>query len=347
MPARVRAAVLRGLDELVEDLGGDPAGLLGSRGITSEDLRSDDAVIPAGSAVRLLRTAAQELGRPDLGLLLAARQDLSTLGVLGLAMANSETIGRAVDCAEQFLFVQNQTVQVHRAPDPERMAGTDAVVYRLAVPDLSHEPQAVDAGVGLLHRLLVTMSGGYELRGVHLPHPPLTDASVYRDFFGAPVRFGAREALLRVPTALFDQPMALPVHRELQQAVLRHLQSVYVDPGSSLTATVRAAVGRGLGTVPARIEVYAQSLHMHSRTLQRRLAAEGTSFQAVLDHARRSAAHRLLTQTDMPLSRIAVMVELAGPPSLTRACRRWFGRAPSQVRRDAAAERSADVVAQG
>ena len=51
----------------------------------------------------MLRTAAKALNRPDLGLRLAARQDLSTLGVLGLAMANSETVGKALDCASQFL----------------------------------------------------------------------------------------------------------------------------------------------------------------------------------------------------------------------------------------------------
>src|SRR3546814_10022263 len=36
VPARVRAAVLRGLDELVEDLGADPNGLLGPHGIAPE-----------------------------------------------------------------------------------------------------------------------------------------------------------------------------------------------------------------------------------------------------------------------------------------------------------------------
>jgi AraC-like DNA-binding protein len=86
---------------------------------------------------------------------------------------------------------------------------------------------------------------------------------------------------------------------------------------------------------------------MHPRTLQRRLAAEGTTFEAIVDSARRSAALRLLTQTDVPMSQVALMVELAGPPSLTRACRRWFGRTPTQVRRDAMEARAATAVAQG
>ncbi|MFI8895628.1 hypothetical protein [Streptomyces paradoxus] len=54
-----------------------------------------------------------------------------------------------------------------------------------------------------------------------------------------------------------------------------------------------------------------------------------------MDDVRKNAAHRLPTGTDMPFSRIASLVELAGQAALTRAVRRWFGRTPTQVRRDA------------
>ncbi|NUS58484.1 MAG: helix-turn-helix domain-containing protein, partial [Streptomycetaceae bacterium] len=83
------------------------------------------------------------------------------------------------------------------------------------------------------------------------------------------------------------------------------------------------------------------------RTLQRRLAQEGTSFQAILDDVRKTAAHRLLTGTDMPFSQVASLVELAGQAALTRAARRWFGKPPSQVRREARHGRPPAGVAQG
>lgn len=346
MHEHIRAAVIRGVDGLIDDLGGDSKGLLSDFGVSAADLDSDDVLIPASAAVRILRAGGRSLRCPDFGLRLAARQDLSTLGVLGLAMANSDTIGDALDCAAQFHFVQNHTVRLSREPDPERYAGVSAVAYRLSSPDVPHEPQAVDAALGLLHRILTMMSGGYELHGVHVPHPALTDESIYGDFFGAPVRFDAKDAVLRVSTQIFERPMSMPVHRELRQMVVDYLQSNYVDPRSGVAATVRRAVGRGLGTVPARIDVFAGWLHLHPRTLQRRLAAEGTSFEAILDDARKNAAYRLLTQTDVPLSQVAPLVELAGTPQLIRAVRRWFGRTPAQVRREARAARLVPGVAE-
>jgi AraC-like DNA-binding protein len=342
----IRAAAIRGIDRLIDDLGGDGAGLLDEFGVSPSDLESEHCLLPAETAGRILRRATKTLKCPDFGLRLAARQDMSMLGPLALAVGNCDTVGEGLDCASRFLFVHNQGIRLSREPDPERFAGVGAVAYRMLHPDIPYEPQTIDAGLGLLHRNITTMSGGYELLGVYLPHPPLTDESVYAEFFGAPVRFDTGRALLRVPTKLFAQPMSAPVNPELRRMVVEYLEAHYSDPRESVATTVRLAVGRALGTVPVRIDLVAQWMHMHPRTVQRRLAQEGTSFQAILDDVRKNTAHRLLTSSDMPLPQVASLVELAGQAVLTRAARRWFGRTPTQVRRDAAAV-VPQVVAQG
>ncbi|WP_034239324.1 AraC family transcriptional regulator [Saccharomonospora iraqiensis] len=335
MQVHIQAAAVREVDGLIDDLGGDARRLLAEFGVLPENLNSDNALIPASTAVRILRTAAKLLNCPDFGLRLAARQDMSMLGPVALAMSNSETVGEAMECAGRFLFVHNRTVRLSREPDPERHAGVSAVVYRLRHPDIPHEPQAVDAGLGVMHRNLIAMSGGYKLLGVYLPHPPLAKKSVYTDFFGAPVRFNCDDALLRIPAKVFDQSLAAPVNPELRRMVVEYMEQNYADPRQELATTVRSAVGRALGNIPVRIEVLADLFYMHPRTLQRRLAAEGTSFEAIVDDARKNTAYRLLTQTGMPLAQVASLVELAGSPSLTRAVRRWFGRTPTEVRRAA------------
>jgi AraC-like DNA-binding protein len=77
----------------------------------------------------------------------------------------------------------------------------------------------------------------------------------------------------------------------------------------------------------------ARVLDLHPRTLQRRLAEEGTTFGAVLDETRRSAALRWLTTTDVPLGQIAGLVGLSESSALTRCARRWWGAPPRDVRR--------------
>ena len=71
----MRAAGLRGLPALVDRLGGDGARLLARFHIAPGALDSDDAVVPAGAAGRVLETAAAALARPDLGLRLAGQQN--------------------------------------------------------------------------------------------------------------------------------------------------------------------------------------------------------------------------------------------------------------------------------
>lgn len=76
---------------------------------------------------------------------------------------------------------------------------------------------------------------------------------------------------------------------------------------------------------------------MHPRTLQRRLAAEGQTFESILDDVRRRTALEVIVETDLPLCHVAALVGLAEQATLTRAVRRWCGLTPSALRRAGAA----------
>ncbi|MGB8945046.1 MAG: helix-turn-helix transcriptional regulator, partial [Streptomyces sp.] len=95
---------------------------------------------------------------------------------------------------------------------------------------------------------------------------------------------------------------------------------------------VRAVVGRSLGTSPPEIGTVAHLLNVHPRTLQRRLRAVGTTFAEVIDEERRSAARRYLTETDLPLGQVALLLGLSEQSALNRCCRRWWGTTPRAVR---------------
>ncbi|WP_245439728.1 helix-turn-helix domain-containing protein [Microvirga aerophila] len=76
----------------------------------------------------------------------------------------------------------------------------------------------------------------------------------------------------------------------------------------------------------------ARRFSMHHRTLSRHLAREGVSFQQVADEMRFAIACDLLTNTDMALDQISIMLRFSEPSAFTRAFRRWSGRAPSAWR---------------
>jgi AraC-like DNA-binding protein len=339
MSSVVRAALFRGLPQLVDRLGGDGDAVLARFRVPDGSLDSDDALLTARTAGILLETAAVELQCPDIGLRLAERQDIGVLGPLSLALESSATLGEALDCASRFLFAHSPASRVAQIPDPDGVAGVVGLFYETTGEAL--HPQAIDHGLGLFHRITALLHGGpYGLRSAHLPHPPVAPVTRYTGFFGADVRFERPAAVLRVPAQLLSA--RLPgANRMLRDITLDYLATHFTDPGRTVTDEVRLLLTRAMGTSPVSIAAVARLLSMHPRTLQRRLAAESTTFEAILDDVRREAALRLITDTDLPLAQVTALVGLTEQSALSRAGRRWFGRSPRELRRG---QRAARVV---
>ena len=73
-------------------------------------------------------------------------------------------------------------------------------------------------------------------------------------------------------------------------------------------------------------------LGLNPRTLQRRLASAGASFDEIREDVYRTAAMHYLCETQMPLGQVAAALGYSEQSAFTRACRRWFGATPSTVR---------------
>lgn len=76
----------------------------------------------------------------------------------------------------------------------------------------------------------------------------------------------------------------------------------------------------------------AASLGMSTASLRRRMSAAGTSFRAVIDQHRQQRVEALL-YTAMPLADIAIEAGYSDVRSLRRACSKWFGNSPADLRR--------------
>ncbi len=71
---------------------------------------------------------------------------------------------------------------------------------------------------------------------------------------------------------------------------------------------------------------------MSPRTLQRRLQAEGTTFQDVLSSTRESLARHYLGRTGVATGEIAFLLGYEDPGSFHRAFRDWTGQTPGTAR---------------
>lgn len=334
MGPAIRASSLRGFVPLVERLGGEPDRLLARFGISADALGSEDAWVPITEHDLMLDAAADELRCPDLGLRLAETQDLTILGPLAVAIQACPTAAEALETGSRHLYAHSPALRVAVEPDPHGRQGVVALTYRKDLRESPYSPQATELGLGLFFRIASTLVGGLSgLRSVELPHQPLSPVRRYTDYFGADVKFGRTTALLRVDRGVLDEAFTT-ANESIRLLAVDHLSARYPDPAQRLSTQVRGALAEALGTSPPAVAAVARMLALHPRTLQRRLAAEGTTFEAVLDEVRRDAARRHLTTTTLPLAQVATLVGFTEQSTLSHAVRRWFGCSPRELRRE-------------
>jgi AraC-like DNA-binding protein len=172
-------------------------------------------------------------------------------------------------------------------------------------------------------------------RLVTFRHPAPPDVTAHAACFGT-VEFSAPRVSLVFSAANADEPLGTAVPG-LAAYLERHMASIAarLSLRTPDTVRVRAAIVEDIreGRTPSRARA-ATRLRMSLRTLNRRLAEEGTTFHRVVDETRRDLAEELLAGRTHAVKEIADLLAFADVRSFHRAYRRWTGKTP-RARREA------------
>lgn len=113
---------------------------------------------------------------------------------------------------------------------------------------------------------------------------------------------------------------------DLRRQLTAHTESV------PLSTRVRSALLELLPAGDATADSASRHLHMSRRSLQRRLAEEGTNFKEILDRTRIELARHYLQQPDLRVEEIGYLLAYRDPNSFYRAFNSWTGQTPKQAR---------------
>lgn len=106
---------------------------------------------------------------------------------------------------------------------------------------------------------------------------------------------------------------------------LRYLEQHSPPRGQGYGERTRTVLLRSLDTGTSSLAEVAEVLSVSTRTLQRHLTGENTSFSAIRDEVRRDVAARLLVTTEIPLFQIASALALDDVTTFSQYARRWWG----------------------
>jgi AraC-like DNA-binding protein len=249
-------------------------------------------------------------------------------------MKNSETLGQALGYCKKHIHAYSLATHVRFEPDRPNHQVT--VGLEIVLGQAQVKAQAIEHGLMLAHLNILEITGGLaKARRVFFQHGPISPRSVYWAAFGCEVVFGWRTSGIVLTEADLLCGIVNPDEQVLEMAT-SYIDSRFPPQTPPIMARVRSLIAEHLETRNCSSERIASDLCMHARTLQRRLKAEGTSFEAIKDDVRRELARRYLEQEDVPLTLVAEKLGYAETSVLSRSCYRWFSATPRAVRRNAA-----------
>lgn len=176
----------------------------------------------------------------------------------------------------------------------------------------------------------------YQLRPVEVlfEHSPPRGAAQMELMAGCKIRFNAGATAIVMTPATLDLPV--PTY---DPSLLRYLRG-YADAAlkeiaehpDSLRARVERLVAESLPGRLLQASEVAVELGLGTRTLTRRLAAEGVSYSEIVDDLRKALATTYLARSEAPISEIAFLLDYADQATFTTAFKRWTGTTPRAFR---------------
>jgi len=326
--ATVRVGSAQAIPAVLRTLGFDPAAVFAEAGIDLALLDNADNRIAFSARGHLLRQCVAQTGCAHFGLLVGEQGDLAALGLPGLLAKYSADVGAALRNLVRTFHLHARGAVVSLTVDGDAaMLGYEVYQARVEATD-----QIGDGAVAFMLKIMRSLCGpDWAPAEALFAHRRPVDVGPFRRFIRAPLRFDAEHYALVFSTDWLAHrlPTDDPTLRRLLQQQIDALEARH---GDDLPEQVRSVLRTALMTRHGSADQVAALLSMHSRTLNRRLRAFDTNFQALVDEGRFEIARQMLEDSALDVSQIALALDYADASAFTRAFRRWSGTTPARWR---------------
>jgi AraC-like DNA-binding protein len=312
----------------LEELGASASEVLRRAALPQRYVDQPRVLLNTGEWFALWRTIGEVSTNPALGLLLGTENKTERFHPIGLAALSTENFGAAIDQMARYKQLTCPEEILQERDDEEW-----SIQFRWLLAEEVEPPILIDCCFAWV---LSTARHGTgtrlsPLRVEFLQTRPHIKA--IERHFGCPVVCGSHRNAL-VFRAADAQRRFVTRNAELLSLLAPQFEEELKREKADETfgERVRLAVQQKLTGRRPTIDDIADALHISSRTLQRRLQDEGSSFQLVLEESRHQLARRYLNNSTLELNEAAYLLGYEDGNSFVRAFRSWEGVPPARWR---------------
>jgi AraC-like DNA-binding protein len=311
-----------------------PAGvLLEAAGIDPDRVGDPNVDIPAEPRRRLWGEAVRLTGDPDFGLHMAewvGSCPEEHFDVLAYAVRSCATLGDHYNRMGRYVRLINEGTFLSLDVEEDVARLGHGMLDGTLPPG---QPVECMLALAVLQGRRA-VGDDFSPREVNFAHASPAGTSEQERLFRAPVRYACPRNELLLDRAHLERPQR---HAELRLlAVLdRQLEALMskLPADRSFPGRVKCYMAEHFLDGEPTLRSVAARLKMSSRSVQRRLKDEGTSFAELLANVRRDLALRHLQNPGMTINEVAFLLGFAEVSAFHRAFKRWTGSTPAEYQR--------------
>ncbi|WP_373077887.1 AraC family transcriptional regulator ligand-binding domain-containing protein [Zhongshania sp.] len=327
----VNSSAFKALFQAAEALDANIDGLFVEAGIAKSDLDDADCRYPVDILFFLYDLVGERTAAPDIGLYIGRIDYINRLNLQLYACSACTTFREYLNVMPSVLRIVGDIGEVNVRREGEFIR----LDWQPLAPETAAQRYLTDSSLSVAAAIVNSVCvRPIPVREAHFSYAEPADLSLLKQQFGNNLLFNQPVSCLYLDRACLDYAL-IKLDANWVQALAQPIRYLFEDNSDSndFIVAVRKTLLRLLPSGDMNIDKAAGALNISRRTLQRRLAEQGTQFLQVLQELRAELAIQYLSDERLSITDIAFLLGYMDQSSFSGAFRSWHGRSPRDYRK--------------